>query len=171
VAFALFVALTIPDSKPAISLSIVGYSTNLWSQGIGRTATDGDQIFVRLALTNQTDRAVTYWEFLSDSSDRHLTRANYRLVHRSALRWKDSPVVLQGPIAMRSCTLPPSSGFTFEASVTTNEVCKVALDYLDGRTPNPLWRRLPVWLFRRIPWATNHRTVYSDAVDLNTRGR
>jgi hypothetical protein len=147
------------DGKPAVSVAIVGYTTNQWTDETAAVLGRRTYVCAVVAVTNVSTQPFTYLAFSSRFAD-------YTILHQTAYGWKEPDSGFGCGTGLESCPLPPSQGFTFEAVVPTDKVCKVAFDYWDGRTPNPIWDKLPYWVAQRLPWATPWRTVTTEAIDL-----
>ncbi len=113
------------DARPPVSLTVISLTTNQWSKGIA--ARFGSRTYVRavVAVTNNTSRPFTYWTGYSEES------VAYRILHETPLGWKEPASGWRCGFGLQQHTLPPSSGFTFQAVVETDKPCKVALDYSD----------------------------------------
>ncbi len=145
--------------RPVVSVAVVGYTTNQWSDETAAELGRRTYVCAVVAVTNMSTQPFTYLAYGSKSAD-------YTILHQTAFGWKQPDSGFRCGTGLESCTLRPSQGFTFEAVVPTDKACKVAFDYSDGRTPSPVWDKLPFWLVRRLPWATPWRTVATEAIDL-----
>ena len=148
-------------SRPAVQLTVVGYTTNQLSDGLAARFGKPISVCAVVAITNRGTRPITF--FLRGPYG----VTDYRLLHRSTFGWSDSATGLAEVADKREDELFPGDGFTFEAFVDTNEPCRVTLNY---GTPSRFWHRLPRWLTCRLPWATTsqHRAM-TDIIDLRSR--
>ena len=160
VAFVVF-ASVLTGGRPAVSVAVVGYTTNQWPADSGAELDQRTYVCAVVAVTNMSKEPFKYLAYGSKHAD-------YTILHQTAFGWKEPGSGFRCGTGLESCTLSQSQGFTFEAVVPMDKACKVAFDYSNGRTPSPVWDKLPFWLSRRLPWATPWRTVTTEPIDLRS---
>ena len=159
---ALVAIVSLSSAEPPVALTILGYKTNHWPNELAQIRRERDYVSAILVVTNRSSQAITYWAFYDPKFVSH------RLLHKTALGWKEPAAGLLCGTGMKRCTLAPAQGITFEAEVDRARPCKVALDYSDGRTPSKLWQQLPRWVVQRLPWARSSQTVTSDEINFGS---
>lgn len=144
------------SAKPPVTLTVLRYTTNQSLSGPAGST----YICAVIAVTNQSKQSLQYWSFggLPDHCD-------YEVLRRTTLGWKAN-VGLRCGTGLELKELAPAQGFTFEAHIPIDETCKVELRYWDGRTPNPIWQKLPRWIVARLPWATTWHAARTKVIDV-----
>ena len=153
-------AWALSDAEPPVSLNVIGFTTNQWSDEVAARFGGGTYICAVVAATNTSTRPFTYWTRYSETS------VQYQILELTPAGWKAPPAGFTCGTGLEQRPLSPLHGFTFEAVVKTDKPCKVALSFWEGRTSNRIWQRLPSWLTQKLPWDPGWITATSDAIDL-----
>ncbi len=147
-------------SKPPITLTVLNYTTNRWSDELNAQAGSRTFVCAVIAVTNNSDQKFVY------SARGGLARfVEYEILRQTPQGWK-APGGFRCGTGITRHELLPGQGFTFEAVVDSNTPCKVEFGFSNGRQPNQIWYRLPSWLTQRLPWFSPWRTVTTEPIDL-----
>jgi hypothetical protein len=139
-----FIALT--PTGPPVSLTILGYKTNRFSDVILRTPPESGDLIAVVALTNNCRRTLNYW------TSSYTKKVSYDVLIPGAQGWKPSGSGLCGGM-MDDTIVAPSQGFTFEAAICASRSapCKVAVSYREANPRCRILRHLPLWMAKRLP--------------------
>jgi len=157
-------ASVLTSGGPVVSVAVVGYTTNHWSDDTAAELGSRTYVCAVVAVTNTSKQAFSYLGYGTRLPD----LASYTILHQTDFGWKEPDTGFRCGTGLELYPLLPSQGFTFEAVVPTDKACKVAFDYSNGRTPHPAWNKLPYWIARKLPWATPWRTATTEPIDLRT---
>lgn len=157
---AVVVAWVILSSMPPITLTVLNYTTNQWSDELASQVGSRTYVSAVIAVTNNSDQTFTY----SARGLSHLVE--YEILRQTPQGWK-APGSFRCGTGLTRHALLPRHGFTFEAVVDSNTPCKIEFGYSDGRQPNQIWYRLPSWLTQRVPWFSPWRTATTEPIDLS----
>lgn len=154
------VLCTLVDTKPMVSLTVLGYTTNRWSDDLAQMFGSRTYIEALIAVTNNSSRSFTYSGLIGLPQ-----RVSYEILRETPQGWK-APGGFRCGMGLTRHTLSPGQGFTFEAIVDSDKPCKVEFAYSDGRKPSRIWQRLPSWLSQRLPWSSPWRSATTEPIDL-----
>jgi hypothetical protein len=137
-------------SRPHVSLVFVEFQTNfLWGP-------KQQHVVGLVVLTNATQRPVPYTHYVQTPDHVCLYQTGRgwtELQGDCCPSWKVYTGL--GPSKIEQRTIGPSQGIAFKIVLErTNTPCKVQFQYPLPVT-NRLYRILPSWLVRRLPWRKN----------------
>src|SRR5688572_11042104 len=123
VLLAALIAWTLRPTKPPVSITILGYTTNHYT---GRTAQKmGSQYVVCpiIAVTNHSARRLTYW---GRPSSRYFHVVSFDIVRQTPLGW--TAQVRGGGKAYTQQVLGPNEWFSFRPVLNPNsdQLCEIA---------------------------------------------
>jgi hypothetical protein len=151
-------ALSISDRGSPLSLEVVGFTTNRWTDADLKAGDEPEYVCAVLILTNSSRKPIQYWAWFGTQ------RVDHRLLHHTPTGWEDQSVGEECGMGLVRNILQPSQGISFEAVVDRDRPCRVAVDYMDARERSELLKHLWAWM----PWFHGSDMVVSETVDLRT---
>lgn len=148
--------------RPPVSLSILNYATNQWPPELAAQMGAPTYVVVRIATTNNSSQPL---EYLAMGS---IEFVDYEVLSETPEGWK-APGGFKCGTGLVLHTLRPRQGLIFEAAVPTTNRCRIQFSYSRGRSANPLWRRLPLWLRDKLPWLAPWRDALTEPIDLRSQ--
>lgn len=156
---ALIVILAVTGSRPPVSLTIRGFTTNSWRTD----KSDGSCRYVLSAIiefTNASDCPVSYL------GNRDPSFPDYTLLCPTPTGWKSPTPRAIDELGWQPFALASSQAIAFEVEVDEAKPCMIALNYWNDRILSSQRQRLPQWIAGRLPCMTTFRTVTTGKIDL-----
>ncbi|HXJ56576.1 MAG TPA: hypothetical protein VNU68_07935 [Verrucomicrobiae bacterium] len=110
-----------------------------------------------LVLANTSDRPIFYQGVMDAANVEHVC------LWQEGSGWRGGGESCG--LSLSSYTLQPSQSVTFTALLLPESICKVAVDYEDGRAPGKMWNLLPDWFTSQLPWCQRRRRVTTQEFD------
>ena len=159
VILAALLAVALAPPRPSISLSVVGFTTNVIPPSVTGLSTNIEFVCAIIQATNRSTHTVSY------KADGNIP--GYSRFHSEWSGWRESPYIFICGLSINDCTLASSSSITFEAIIEPDRPFKVGLPYSE-KVVFSNRRTWPPWLVNRLRWLRDQPIAITPTITLES---